>query len=86
MIVLPVPSLCPNAVLAELLQAKLITNEEYKWVSYISDVIEDQIGKSPEVVSKTAEVLRRHGLEEESGLLAGRRSRPSFICLFYVVQ
>ena len=40
----------------------------------MSDVVTVQSGKSPEVMSKTAEVLRRHGLDEESTLLAGRQS------------
>ena len=53
---------------------------------YISDVVDVQKGKSPEVMSKTAEVLSRHGFEKESRLLAGRQSRPSSICLCYVVQ
>ena len=82
-----VPLLSP--VLVELQQADLITSEECKRlpvVSNISDVVDVQKGKSPEVMSKTAEVLRRHGFEKESTLLAGRQSRPSSICLCYVVQ
>ena len=78
-----------NAVLAELQQADLITSEECKKlpVEYdISGVVDVQSGKSPEVMSKTAELLRRHGFERESILLAGRQSRPSSICLCYVVQ
>ena len=47
----------------------------------ISDVVDVQKAKSPEVMSKTAEVLKRHGFEKESKLLAGRQSRPSSICL-----
>ena len=47
-------------------------------LSDISGVVRVQKGKSPEVMSKTAEVLRRHGLEKESNFLAGRQS-PSFI-------
>ena len=87
--VLPVPSLLSPPVLVELRQAHLITSEECKWlpVRYgISDVVDVQKGKSPEVMSKTAEVLRRRGFEKESKLLAGRQSRPSSICLCYVVQ
>ena len=37
-------------------------------------------------MTKTADVLRRHGFEKESRLLAGRQSRPSSISLYYVVQ
>ena len=87
--VLPVPSLLSPPVLGELRQADLITSKEYKrlqvWYD-ISDVVDVQSGKSPEVMSKSAEVLRRHGFEKASTLLAGRQSRPSSICLCYVVQ
>ena len=75
-----------NAVLVELQLADLITGKECKELSYISDVVNVQSGKSSEVMAKTAAVLRRHGFEEESRLLAGRQSRPSSICLYYVVQ
>ena len=73
-------------VLAELRQADLISSEECEEPQDISDVVDVQKSKSPEVMSKTAEVLRRHGFEKESRLLAGRQSRPSSICLCYVVQ
>ena len=82
-------------VLGELQQADLITSEEckrlqvrYDWLQRygISDVVEVQRGKSPEVMSETAKVLRRHGFDEESRLLAGRQSTPSSVCLCYVVQ
>ena len=89
MVVLPVPSLLSPPVLGVLRQADLITSEECKrlpvWYG-ISDVVDVQNGKSPEVMCGTAEVLRRHGFEKESKLLAGRQSRPSSICLCYVVQ
>ena len=52
----------------------------------ISDVARVQQVKSPEVMAKTADVLRRRGFESESELLAGRQSSPSSICLCYVVQ
>ena len=52
----------------------------------MSDVVDVQKDKSPEVMFKTAEVLQRHGFEREFTLLAGRQSRPSSICLCYVVQ
>ena len=59
----------------------------YYWERYdMRGVVDVQKGKSPEVMSKTAEVLRRHGFEKESTPLAGRQSRPSSICLCYVVQ
>ena len=76
-----------EAVLAELQQADLISSEECEELSqHISGVVRVQKGKSPEVMCETAEVLRRHGFEKEFRLLAGRQSRPSFICLCYVVQ
>ena len=90
--VLPVPSLLSPPVLGELQQADLITSEECKRLqlrydmSDISDLVNVQKGKSPEVMSKTADVLRRHGFNEESRPLAGRQSRTSCICLCYVVQ
>jgi len=83
--VLPVPSLLSPPVLGELRQADLITSEECKRYD-IRDVVRVQKGKSPEVMSTTAEVLRIHGFEKESNLFAGRQSRPSSICLCYVVQ
>ena len=77
--VLPVPSLLSPPVLGELQQADLITSEECKrlpvqfegWRYDMRDVVDVQKGKSPEVMSKTTEVLRRHGFDEESRLLAG---------------
>ena len=75
-----------EAVLTELQHADLITSEECEELQHISDVVDVQKGKSPEVMCETAEVVRRHGFEKESNLLAGRQSRPSFICLCFVVQ
>ena len=75
-----------NAVLRELQQDDMITSVECWCVSDIDGVVGVQSSKSPQVISKTAEVLRKHGFEEESKFLAGRQSRPSFICLCYVVQ
>ena len=86
---LPVLSLLSPPVLGELQQADLITSEECKRLSvryYISNVVDVQKGKSPEVMFKTAKVLRRHGFDEQSRLLAGRQSRPSSISLCYVAQ
>ena len=95
MIVLPIPSLLSPPVLAELRHAHLITSEECQTLqleSYffrrvdLSDLVTVQRAKSPEVLSKTADILNRHGFEEASRVLAGRQSRPSSICLCYVVQ
>ena len=76
MIVLPVPPLLSPPVLAELVQADLITSKERWQLRYTSNVVRVQSGKSPEVQTKTAEVLRRHGFEEESNLLAGKQTQP----------
>ena len=83
---LPVSSLLSPPVITELQQADLISCEECEGLHHISGVVRVQMGKSPEVMTKTAEVLRRHGFDEESRLLAGRQSRPSSICLCCVVQ
>ena len=39
-------------------------------------VVGVQSGKSPEVQSKTADVLRRHGFEKESTHLSGKQPQP----------
>ena len=65
-----------QAVLTELQQADLITSEECRGLYRPSLVVFVQSGKSPEVQSKTADVLRRHGFEEESNLLAGKQTLP----------
>ena len=75
MIVLPVPSLLSPPVLAELQLADLITSEECRGLDDSSDVVRVQSGKSPEVQSKTADVLRRHGFEKESNLLSGKQTQ-----------
>ena len=55
---------------------------QYSWRYDLSDVVIVQRGKSPEAMSKTADILRRHGFEKESKVLAGRQSRPPSVCLF----
>ena len=71
---------CPlsplSPVLAELQQADLITSEECRGLDDSSDVVEAQSGKSHEVQSKTADVLRRHGFEEGSTHLSGKQTWP----------
>ena len=60
----------------------MITSEECEELSSINGVVRVQRGKSPEVMSKTAEVLRRHGFEGESRLLAGDSPDPHpFTCV-----
>ena len=66
----------PHAVLAELQQADLISSEESEGLSLLSEVVRVQSVKSPEVMAKTADVLKRHGFEEESNLLAGKQTQP----------
>ena len=75
-IVFPVPSILSPPVLAELVQADLITSEECRWLYDLSHVVEVQSGKSPDVHAKTAEVLLRHGFEKESNLLSGKQTQP----------
>ena len=74
----PCPLSPHSPVLAELQQADLITSEEYELYGlYVSsDVVRVQSGKSPEVQSKTADVLRRHGFEKESSRLSGKQTLP----------
>ena len=76
MIVFPICSLLYPPVLAELQQAGLITSEECVELDKPSDVVRVQSDKSPEVQTITADILRRHGFEVESNLLAGEQTGP----------
>ena len=76
MIVRLVPSLLSLPVLVELQQADLITGEECWGTYYPRHVVGAQSDKSPEVLTKTADVLNRHGFEKESELLAGKQTAP----------
>ena len=71
---------CPlsplSPVLAELQQADLITSEECEGLRNSRDVVRVQSGKSSEVQSKTAEVLRRHGFEKEPTHFSGKQTQP----------
>ena len=69
------PSLLSPPVLAELQQASLITSVECEGLRYPRDMVQVQIKKSLEVQTKTADVLRRYGLEKESNLLAGKQAQ-----------
>ena len=82
----PLSPVLVQAVLAELKQADLITSEECKGLTGPSDVVIVQSGKSPKVQAKTADVLRRHGYDEESRLLAGKQTQPLIMCLWCVAQ
>ena len=74
--VLPAPSNLSPPVLAELVQADLITSVEFRGLRYPSDVVAVQKYKSPEVLTKTADILLRHGFEEESKLITGKQTAP----------
>ena len=76
MTVLPCPSHLSPPVLAELQQADLIDREVCWGLDDSRGVVVVQRGKSPEVVTKTADVLRRHGFENESNLLTGKQTQP----------
>ena len=65
-----------QAVLAELVQADLVTSEECRQLMDPRDVVEVQRVKSPEVLTKISDVLRRHGFEKESKLLSGKQTQP----------
>ena len=67
---MPLSPLSP--VFAELQQADLITSEECWGLNDPRRVVVVQGGKSPEVLTKTADVLRRHGFEKESNHLTGK--------------
>ena len=76
MVVLPLLSLLSPPVLSELQQASLITSEECKRMDEPSKVVRVLSAKSPEVQTKTSEILKRHGFEKESNLLAGKQTQP----------
>ena len=65
-----------QAVFAELVQADLVTSEEHDRLRHPRHVVEVQIGKSADVLTKTAEVLLRHGFEIQSNFLAGKQTQP----------
>ena len=72
--------LCPfsplSSALAELQQADLISSEECKSVVDDRNVVGVQSGKSPEVLTKIADVFRRHGFDKHSNFLAGKHTQP----------
>ena len=76
MIVLPLLPLFSPLVLSELQQASLITSEECEDMYAPYEVVRVQSAKSPEVQTKTSEVLKRHEFDKESSLLAGRQTQP----------
>ena len=75
MVVLSLTSLLPSPVLAELQQAGIISSEECKEVVDIDDVVQVQSSKSPEVQTKTSEILTRLGLAKEYSLFVGKQTQ-----------
>ena len=73
----PCHSLLPLSVLLELQLANLI-GVECKGLYHSSLIVKIQRGRSLEVQTKTADVLRRHGFVEESNLLAGKQTQQPF--------
>ena len=71
----PCPLSSLSTVLVELQQANLITNEECRRLDDSRGVVRVQSGKSPEILTKTADVLRRHGFETESIHLSGKQTQ-----------
>ena len=70
----PCHFLSSPTVLAELQQANLISRQDCEEVKDISDVLEVQRGKSPQVQSKTADILRSQKWDKEAGLLSGKQT------------
>ena len=61
-------------VLTELQQVDLITSEECRQLYDPDGVVEVQSGKFPEVLTKTADTLWRHGFERQSEFLVGKQN------------
>ena len=78
--VLSVPSLLSPSVCDELQEADLITSDERSRLVYPHDVVEVQSRKSPEVLTKTAVVLRRHRLPSIASLLTSKQTLPPIHC------
>ena len=72
----PFPPLSVQAVLDELQQFDLITSVECRGLRYLNDVVTVQSGKSPEVQTKTAVILRKHGCGGECKRLPGKQTQP----------
>ena len=64
-----------SPVLAELQHTDMMTNEECRGVYNLGFVVGVQRVKSPEIQSKTADILRKHGFEKESNHLAGKQTQ-----------
>lgn len=62
-------------VLAELQQDGLISSEECEGLYDPNHVVAVMRGKSSELQAKISDVLRRHGFEDGSNLLAGEQTQ-----------
>lgn len=60
-----------HAALVDLQQAHLITSEERMRLRNACDVATFLSKKSPEVVSESADILRRHGYTGEASFISG---------------
>ena len=80
MTVLSVPSLLSPSVCDELQEVDLITTDERSRLVYPHDVVRVQSRKSPEVLTKTAVVLRRHRLPSTASLLTSKQTLPPIHC------
>ena len=67
-------------VVAELQQAGLMNSQECKMLDDPKSIVDVQSDKSSDVLSKTADVLRRHGFEVDSNLLSGELAQTPIPC------
>ena len=72
MIVLLVPPLFSPPVLVELQQGNLITSDECEGLFRVSQVCSVQSGKSLQILTRSAEILLKHGHQKESAFLSGK--------------
>ena len=72
MIVLLVPPLFSSPVLAELQQSNLITSDECMGLYEVWQVCNVLRVKAPNIKSRSAEILLKHGYQEESEFLSGK--------------
>ena len=60
-------------VLAELKQGNLITSDECEGLYRVSQVCSVQSGKSSQVLTRSAEILLKHGYHDDSKFLSGNQ-------------
>ena len=73
MIVLLVPPLFSPPVLAALQQGHLITSDECEGLYSVGQVRDVLRVKTPTIKSRSAEILLKHGYQEESAFLSGNQ-------------